>query len=315
LTASTTPGHAQAAPSDRVALNPIQWMASADGWLDPSLSPAPEQLLGLIKKAGFRTVMAQVPAGWSVRRYQDALAASGLGLAPGYFVCRSDGMDGGEDEVLRAAAAAAREHARLGLHDAGLGMGMAKDAPRVTRPAQGAEPDPARLTALTQLIGRIGEVMRAEGVRPALHPHVGTWVETEQEGRTVLDAISPDLLGFLPDTGHLAWAGADVGKLIADYAGRLAFVHVKDCRLSVAERGRAAGWTYQQTVLAGLWTEPGRGELPLTALLEALPDGFDGALMVEVDRPDISDPFESARVSASWMHDTRWLLPTWRAES
>jgi len=28
------------------------------------------------------------------------------------------------------------------------------------------------------------------------------------------------------------------------------------------------------------------------------------ALMVEVDRPDLSDPFESARVSASWMHDT-----------
>ena len=205
---------------------------------------------------------------------------------------------------MRAAEAVARQHAQLGLHDVGLGLTMKKDAPRVIRPAQGAEPDAARLQALTALIKRIGGAMQAEGVRAALHPHVGTWIETGQEGRAVLDALSPDILGFLPDTGHLAWAGADVIKLITDYASRLAFVHVKDCRLSVAEQGRAVGWTYRQTVLAGLWAEPGRGELPMTAILDALPAGFGGALLVEVDRPDITDPFESAVASASWMHDT-----------
>ena len=291
-------------PADRIALNPIQWMASADGWLDPSLSPAPEQLLSLTKKAGFNAVMAAVPADWSVQQYQDALGANRLGLAPGYFVCRSDGMDGTQDEVVRAAETVARQHAQLGLHDVGLGLAMKKGSPRVIRPAQGAEPDEARLETLTALIKRIGEAMRGEGDRPALHPHVGTWIETEQEGRAVLEALSPDILGFLPDTGHLAWAGADLIKLITDYASRLAFVHVKDCRLSVAARGRAAGWTYQQTVLDGLWAEPGRGELPMTTILDALPAGFGGALMVEVDRPDITDPFESARTSASWMHDT-----------
>ena len=290
-------------PAERIALNPIQWMASADGWLDPSLSPPPQQLLGLVKKAGFSAVMAQVPAGWSVRQYQDALLANGLAPAPGYFACRWDGLGGTDKEVLEAAAATARQHAQLDLHDIGLAMGMAKGAPRVTRPAQGAEQDQARLAALTALIRRIGEVMQAEGVRPALHPHVGTWIETEQEGRTVLDAVSPHLLGFLPDTGHLAWAGADVVKLISDYADRLAFVHVKDCRLSVARRSRAAGSTYQQTVLAGLWAEPGRGELPMAAMLDAVPTGFGGALIVEVDRPDIGDPFESARASAAWMYD------------
>ena len=49
----------------RIALNPIQWMASDDGWLDPSLAPEREELLGLIKKAGFDAVMAEVPAGHS----------------------------------------------------------------------------------------------------------------------------------------------------------------------------------------------------------------------------------------------------------
>lgn len=53
-------------------------------------------------------------------------------------------------------------------------------------------------------------------------------------------------------------------------------MHVKDCRLSVARQGQAEGWHYRQTVVAGLWAEPGRG-------------------------PDITDPFDSAVASASWM--------------
>ena len=75
----------------------------------------------------------------------------------------------------------------------------------------------------------------------------------------------------------------------------MSFVHVKDCRLSVARHGQAEGWHYRQTVVAGLWAEPGKGELPLTDIVGA------GWLMVEVDRPDITDPFDSAVASASWM--------------
>jgi len=226
----------------------------------------------------------------------------GLTLAPGYFVCRSDGLDGTEAEVLGAAVKIAQQHAQLGLADVGLGMGMSTEAPRVLRPAQGHESDKTRLTAVTELIAKISEAMRAEGIRPALHPHVGTWIETEEESRAVLDALGDEELGFLPDTGHLAWAGLDVQAIVSDYAERIPFVHVKDCRLSVAEKGRSEDWDYRRIVREGLWAEPGRGELPLTDILGALPSTFDGWLMVEVDRPDIADPFECAVVSAKWMH-------------
>lgn len=290
-----------ALPASRIALNPIQWMATDDGWLDPAKAPAPEQLLSLVRKAGFDGIMAAVPADWSIERYRSVVSEVGLALAPGYFACRSNGLDGAQAQVLADAANAARQHAQLGLADIGLGFGMMKDAPRSAHPARGYNPDPARLTALTELIGKIAETMAAEGVRPALHPHVATWVETEDEGRAVLDALKPDQLGFLPDTGHLSWAGADVRTIISDYATRVPFVHVKDCRLSVAEQGRSAGWGYQQTVAAGLWVEPGRGELALTEILGALPSDFDGWLMVEVDYPDIAGPFESAVASANWM--------------
>jgi inosose dehydratase len=277
----------------RIALNPIQWMASADGWLDPSLAPPRDKLLALVKEAGFDAVMAEVPADWSNERYRDAVGSLGLALAPGYFVIRPNAP---ESEVLDKAGAVARQHASLGLTDIGFGLSMmGKEAPRVLHPARGHDADDVRLSTLTQLIGRVAEVMRAEGVRAAFHPHVATWIETDEESRAVLDAL-PEV-AFLPDTGHLAWAGADVHALIADYAERVSFVHVKDCRLSVARQG----WEYRKTVTAGLWAEPGRGELPLTEILGALPATFDGWLMVEVDRPDIADPFESAVASASWM--------------
>jgi inosose dehydratase len=280
----------------RIALNPIQWMASDDGWLDPSLAPEREELLGLIKKAGFDAVMAEVPADWSVERYREVVDSLDLALAPGYFVYRP----GSESEALENAARAARQHNELGVPTIGLGLSMlGKEGPRVLRPAVGHDANAERLADVIANIARIAEVIRAEGVEPAFHPHVATWIETEEESRAVLDAL-PEL-AFLPDTGHLAWAGVDVRALIADYAERVSFVHVKDCRLSVARQGRSEGWDYRRIVRTGLWAEPGRGELELTEILGALPATFDGWLMVEVDKPDIADPFESAKASAAWM--------------
>ncbi|MFF1400992.1 sugar phosphate isomerase/epimerase family protein [Streptomyces sp. NPDC058287] len=285
----------------KLALNPIQWMATDDGWLDPALAPEIGELLTKVKKAGFDSVMAAIPDGLDPARYAALVDHAGLRLAPGYLACRSEGRPAQASEVLARAVGAAREHAELGLTEIGLGLGMAKGSPRILRPAQGTDPDASRLAALTDLIGQIGEAMRPYGVRPSLHPHVGTWIETEAETRAVLDVLPADLVGFLPDTGHLAWAGADVPGLVADYADRIPFVHVKDCRPEVAERGRTRGWGYQETVVNGLWVEPGRGGLELADIVGRLPADFDGWLMVEVDRPDIADAHESAVASAAWM--------------
>ncbi|WP_432875384.1 sugar phosphate isomerase/epimerase family protein [Kribbella sp. CA-245084] len=291
-------------PGSRLALNPIQWMASEDGWLDPSLAPEFAEQLALVKKSGFDGVMAAVPADLSVSQYRELVQDAELTLAPGYFVCRSDGRDGTEADVLANAREVALQHAELGIADVGLGMGMKKEAVRVLHPAQGYDADASRLESVTELIGKIADVMTAEGVRPALHPHIGTWVETDAEGRAVLEAIAPEKLGLLPDTGHLAWAGVDVRALISDYADRVPFVHVKDCRLSVAAQGRSEDWDYRTIVRAGLWAEPGRGELPLVEILDALGNDFTGWLMVEVDKPDLTDPYESAVASATWMKAT-----------
>ena len=284
-----------------VALNPIQWIATADGWLDFARKPEPREQLRQIKEAGFDAVFAEVPTAWSVAQYRQALDSAGLVPAPGYFSLGMDPDAEAQGRLLEQAGAAARQHAELGLTDVVVSAGMSKEAPRVRHPAVGYEADPARLDRLVELVGKVAVAMQAEGVRAAFHPHVGSWAETEEEARAVLDAVDEGVLAFAPDTGHLAWASADVPGLIAAYAGRVTVVHVKDCRLSVAERARAEGLTYQQAVQNGLWVEPGRGELDLPAMLGALPKPFEGWLIVEVDRPDIEDPFESAKASAAGM--------------
>lgn len=285
----------------KLSLNPIQWMATSDGWLDPALAPPPRELLRQVKQAGFDHVMAAVPEGLTVSQYVDLTRRAGLGLAPGYVVCRFDGTADAADAAVSSAVAAAEQCAEMGLSTIGLGAGMVKGAPRVNHPARGEDSDPDRLGALIEVVGQMAEAMGELGVRPDLHPHVGTWVETEQEARQVLDRIPSDLLGFLPDLGHLSWAGADVPSLLEDYGTRVSFVHVKDYRPDVAHEAMTRDWGYQKTVMQGLWVEPGRGGLDIRALVGLLPADFRGHLMVEVDRPDIADPYESAVASAAWM--------------
>ena len=124
-------------------------------------------------------------------------------------------MDGEEDQVVAKGipeimrpARIAEQHAELGVPTMFLAMGMAKDAVRVARPAVGQDADQDRLERVRDLLAETAGIIRAEGITPAFHPHVGTWAETEEETRFILDTVDASVLGFGPDMGHLAWAGA-----------------------------------------------------------------------------------------------------------
>lgn len=282
----------------RFALNPIQFIATPDGWLDPALGPQKEALYREVRRAGFAALPGLLPPDWTVERYSSALAEAGLVPAPGYASVEFPGEGDGSGSLDRLRAAADIQ-AALGIADMFVAMRMLRGAPRIRTPAVGIEADETRLAAIVDLMGEAAEITRRAGVRALLHPHVGTWLETEAETRRVLDGVGP-VLGFGPDTGHLSWAGADVVALLTDYRDRVGAVHVKDARLDVVRAARAKGLDYQQTVLSGLWTEPGLGSLDLRGILAALGPDYDGWLIAEVDYPTM-DPIDSARVSAEWL--------------
>src|SRR5699024_4790489 len=205
-------------------------------------------------------------------------------------------------EQFRATAAG---YAEIGLRDIFVIPEVVPDSPRTLRPAVGTEADDGRLERITELLTAVGEAVTGEGVMPILHPHVGTWVETEQGTRHLLAGIDPSLLGVGPDIGHLSWAGADPIALIEEYTDRVRGVHVKDLRRDVRDASIEAGRSYQQTVGAGLWIEPGRGDVDHERLWAALGADFDGTIVIEVDKGDIDPPFESARACARWVEEQR----------
>jgi inosose dehydratase len=285
---------------DRLAINPLQWVASADGWIDPTLAPPLDEQLTVIRDTGIKALHTAVPGDLTPQAYAAKLAAYGISPAPGYIAVRLTDDDAERRTFRETAARVAGHHAELGVDTVFLAMGMAKDAERVARPAVGHLADQGRLERVRDLLAEIAGIVRAEGIAPAFHPHVGTWAETEEETRFVLDTVDASVLAFGPDMGHLTWAGADATRLVRDYADRVASVHIKDLDLGLAARAREAGWDYRRTVLAGLWSEPGHGNADIEGFVGALPDDFDGWLIVEVDRGARPTPEESMRLCGEW---------------
>jgi hypothetical protein len=187
----------------RVAYNPIPWAFTADGY-DPRAIPAPPELAAYLKPAGFHAVQSDVPEGMTAAAFGDALRSAGLEPAPGYFSAPFANREQLETTVDSARRTAA-EQAELGLTE--LFLADELNDVRKARPGEGVDADDARISRIAEHVGLAAAAMVAEGVRPCLHPHAGTWIETADETETVLASVDADHLLLGPDNGHLTWRG------------------------------------------------------------------------------------------------------------
>lgn len=307
---------------DRVALNAIQWINvkadpsdpdSPDLWryADPDFRADYPGVLAEIRDAGFGAVMMEVLATQTLQDYALMVRESGLALAPGYAQI---GIPSDHD-VRLAPGSAERVHwfdgvRRRAEESAYFGLESVFIAPEVAwgpkhprtevGAATGLDFDQARLDEVIDVLGQACEVLVAEGVRPGLHNHVGTWVETEDEIEQVLAAIPADLLGASFDVGHLEWAGIDAAAMLRRHADRLLDLHLKDLDLGVAAASRATPTPYRKAADSGIFLEPGLGQIDLDAVLAALPGDFGGWVVIEVDKASMA-PDASARVSWEWV--------------
>ena len=145
-------------------------------------------------------------------------------------------------------------------------------------------------------LGRLGEWMEGQGVRMAFHPHMGTVVETAAEIDRLLSG-TPDSVGLLLDTGHLAFAGEDPAAVARRWAHRVNHVHAKDVRPEVLARALRERWSFLDAVVAGVYTVPGDGCLDFTAALRPVAEaGYAGWLIVEAEQdPAKAHPLTYAR--------------------
>jgi len=283
--------------SSKVGVNPLPWVLTQDGF-DLSIATLSVAFPAIVA-AGFDAVHADIPEGMPASDYRKLLADHGLRAAPGYFAAHFDTREN-FNQTLDAARRHAAGQAELGLTEAFFASHL--NPARIAAPAVGAGFDAGTFDLVVDQMAQTAAVITAEGITPCLHPHVGSWVETEAEVRRVLDSIDPAHLSFGPDTGHLFWAGIDPAAIIADYADRVRAVHIKDVHRDAAERARQRHADYAETVYAeNVWTEPGQGDVNFERTLAALPVGYDGWFVCEVDNPDRKSKEESTALSARWV--------------
>lgn len=171
---------------------------------------------------------------------------------------------------------------------------------------------PRRALATTEwdhLVGMLDELDQlcaGFGLTQALHPHVGTLVETADDVRTVLDRSD---VHWCLDTGHLAIGGYDPAQFAADAAGRVAHVHLKDVDAAVAADVGSGSLTIQQGVGLGLFRPLGDGDGPIGATITTLERaGYSGWYVLEQDTdlgpvapPGGAGPLDSARRSLEYV--------------
>jgi inosose dehydratase len=308
--------------ADRIALNPIQWINvkadpgdpdSDDLWLfaDPAFRADYLRVLKAVRASGFSSTMMEVLDTQTLQDYQRMVEDAGLTLAPGYASIALPEDHGatlapGSAEAVRwfdGVRRKAEESNFFGLSTVFLAPEVSWAAGNIRtleQVAVGAGFDSGRLDRVIDLIGRAAEVLLAEGVRAGLHNHVGTWIETEEEIERTLAAIPAELLGASFDIGHLAWAGIDPVEMLARHADRLLDLHVKDLDLDIAAASRATPTSYVQATNHGLFREPGLGDIDLDGLIAAIPEHWEGWVIIEVDRASM-DPARSAETSWAWV--------------
>jgi len=265
----------------RLAINPLPWVM---GPMGPCVTERNlREALADLTHTGFRALHTDVPAGMDVPRYQAILDEFGFAPAPGYFAGDFH-VPEKQATIVEQAKAHAGTLAALGVDSTFMAGNI--DMARFANPAAGENASPERTKRMADTLARVADAGFAEGVRFALHPHIAMIIETEEETRAVLDMTAGSRLGFGPDTGHLLWAGMMPERIIADYADRLVAVHLKD----VDPAGLRRALRYEDDYIAAIgtrriWTEPGRGMVDFDAVFAALPSGFDGWFVVEVDSP------------------------------
>jgi inosose dehydratase len=133
------------------------------------------------------------------------------------------------------------------------------------------------------------------GLTFALHPHVGTLIETDDQ---VQRALAVTDVGWCLDTGHLMIGGTDPAAFARRHGERVSHVHLKDVDAAIAAELMAGRASLLEATRAGLFVPLGQGAAPVAQTLQALNEhGYDGWLVLEQDTAITADEPAVTRAS------------------
>ena len=184
------------------------------------------------------------------------------------------------------------------------------DKPDDVRVATAGRPDAAprfesdRWRAKVDQLNALADQARRHGVHPTVHPHVGGYIEFEDEIERLVADTDLDLT---LDTGHLAYARIDPAAMIARHGDRLAHVHFKDIRPDVLARVDTEQLTFWQAIAAGIFCPIGDGLVDIGVVLDVLDRiGYEGFATIEQDRvPGSGAPLDDLLKSVAVIEHAR----------
>ncbi|UVC12103.1 sugar phosphate isomerase/epimerase [Rhizobium sp. TH2] len=118
-----------------------------------------------------------------------------------------------------------------------------------------------------EFYNKAGELGKAAGVEIAVHPssHHNTLLFDRADYDRIFSLIDKDLVGWVPDTGHILRGHADIRDTLRTYLDRIRYIHLKDVDA------------------AGQWAMLGEGICDLQAVIDicATAPRFKGWLVLE----------------------------------
>ena len=165
-----------------------------------------------------------------------------------------------------------------------------KSAPLATKPKL----TEAEIAAYGRKVSDFADWCVHNGMPLAYHHHMAAVIETEDELDLLMKHSSVPLLF---DTGHMAFAGGEVLRVIEKHHNRISHVHVKDVRRNVVDEINREQESFLDAVVKGAFTVPGDGSLDFEEIVKALAaHGYEGWVVVEAEQnPKISPPLEMAK--------------------
>lgn len=291
----------------RVGCVPLNWgqfkRLAPDEWPE-------ERILREVAQAGFEGISSGARKGLTPEQTVEFFAGFGLKPAPGYY-----GGDFWKRELREEQVEKARDMAAYSL---AMGVSELFVAPSggdyVSRangqnrrqlaghvgPDDGLTDD--EYQTLADTLSEIGHATLEEGVATCIHNHVGQVIETRAEVDRLFQLVNRNVVFLGPDTGHLAWAGADVVDFFDHYGSDIISVHLKDVHENVRAEGAAAGWEYNTFTSRGVFAELGEGSVDFSAIFEILRlHAFDGWVLSETDVTQKATALESSTISRDYL--------------
>lgn len=209
----------------------------------------------------------------SAKERAEALAQAGLGAVGGFFPIVMHRKD------VDPLPAIKNELEAYIAADAGtIVLSAVSDTEGYDTVAQLTE---AEWETLLRNLDRAREAAQEVGVVAALHPHLGTVVESPE---AVIRVLLGSRIGLCLDTGHFTLGGGDPVALVQRWAARVVHAHLKDVSVAVASRVRAGEIDYREGVRQGMFQPLGAGDASIGAIISALRDAnYAGWYVIEQD--------------------------------